>query len=286
MISVSTRVFQSPRAVLLVLVPFLLATATAQAQTQDPSLTASTSPREGSPSRFQNSYLEAGGDYLNMNASYGSWSGGYMRGVLSTGTDVWNGEISGQHEFGDTGIYGAVGDTHTFNSDWFGSLSVGSSAGGFFWPRYRLDGFINRKALKRKQWVASAGFSYYAAKDAHRDRSFALGSVYYFYRPWVLESGVRFNISNPGGVFSPSGFVALTEGRNKQHYLIVRVGLGIEAYQIVGPAATLSDFQSQTLTVTWRKWVGKNWGFNLVGDYYHNPSYARAGGTFGVFKDF
>lgn len=261
----------------------------AQNQGQDPSLVATTSAppaTENQNSRLQNSYIEAGGNYLRLTSNFGSWSGGYMRGSLSTGTDVWNGEISGQREFGDTGIFAGVGDTHTFNSDWYGSLSVGSSVGGFFWPRYRLDGFINRKALKRKQWIASAGFSYYAAKDSHRDRGFALGSTYYFDRPWVLESGVRFNLSNPGAVFSPSGFVALTQGRNKQHYVVVRLGLGIEAYQILGGATTLVDFQSQTVTVTWRRWMGENWGFNLVGDYYHNPFYSRAGTTVGVFKDF
>ena len=255
---------------------------------QEPGVTVATSTAaaENQNPRLQNSYVEAGGDYLRLTNNFGSWSGGYMRATLSTPTDVWNGEINGQREFGDAGVFAALGDSHTFNSDWYGSVTVGSSAGGFFWPRYRLDGFINRKALRRKQWITSAGFGYYAAKDAHRDRSFALGSTYYFDRPWVLEAGLRFNISNPGAVFSPSGFVAVTEGREKHHYLVVRLGMGVEAYQLVGASNTLTNFQSRTLTVTWRRWVGKNWGFNLVGDYYGNPSYTRAGSTLGIFKNF
>ena len=275
-------------AILGVLVLPAQATEAAQNTGQDPAPGATTSAPniETQNSRFQNSYIEAGGDYLRLTNNFGSWSGGYLRGSLSDGSEVWNGEISGQREFGDAGVYAGVGDTHTFTSDWYGALSVGSSVGGFFWPRYRLDGFLNRKALKRKQWIASAGFGYYAAKDNHRDRSVALGSTYYFDHPWVLESGLRFNISNPGAVFSPSGFVAITQGRNKQHLLISRLGIGIEAYQLTGTTTSLTDINSQTLTFTWRQWMGRNWGFNLVGDYYHNPSYSRAGTTLGVFKDF
>jgi YaiO family outer membrane protein len=55
---------------------------------------------------------------------------------------------------------------------------------------------------------------------------------------------------------------------------------------LIGPATTLTQFQSQTLTVTWRKWMGNNWGFNFVGDYYHNPFYNRGGSSLGFFKEF
>jgi len=43
---------------------------------------------------------------------------------------------------------------------------------------------------------------------------------------------------------------------------------------------------SQTFTVTWRQWVGKNWGVNLVGDYYHSPFYQRGGTSIGFFREF
>jgi len=95
-----------------------------------------------------------------------------------------------------------------------------------------------------------------------------------------------FNVSSPGAVFAPAGFVAVTEGRNKQHYLTVRVGVGEEAYQLVGPTVSLAQFNSQDLTVTWRKWLGTNWGFNVIGDYYRNPFYTRGGSSFGFFREF
>jgi len=231
-------------------------------------------------------YVETGGSYQTLTSGYGYWGGGYARGVYKSGNNVWNGEANGQREFGDSGVYLAAGDTHVFTPDWYGALTVGTSAGGFFWPRFRSDAFINRKLLGRKQWVTTAGFTYYAAKDVHRDRTFYLGSTYYFAKPWIMEEGMYFNVSNPGSVFAPAGFVAVTEGRNKQQYLTVRVGLGEEAYQLVGPTVSLAQFDSQELTVTWRRWLGPNWGFNWTGDYYHSPFYGRGGSSFGVFKEF
>jgi len=231
-------------------------------------------------------FVEAGGSYRQLTNGFGDWSGGYVRGVYTTGNNTWNGEINGQNEFNDGGVYMAAGDTYILNSDWYASLTLGSSVGGFFWPRFRADAFLNRKLLGRKQLIATLGYGYYGAKDVHRDQSVFVGTTYYFTKPWIIEEGLRFNVSNPGAVFSPSGFVAVTEGRNKKHYVTVNADFGEEAYQLVGPTSVLTQFQSQSLTITWRQWTGKNWGFNLVADYYHSPFYERGGGSFGFFKEF
>ena len=277
---------------LLLLSLALAATAFAQdtRASADPAPPSPAQPVDNTPSQAQpkvlTNYAEMGGNYMSLTDGLGIWSGGYFRGVLEKGNNVWNAEINGQREFGDAGVYFAAGDTHTFNPDWYGALTVGSSAGGFFWPRFRTDGFINRKWLPRQQWITTFGLSYYAAKDVHRDHSVFLGTTYYFDKPWVVEEGVRFNVSNPGNVFSPSGFIAVTEGRDKHHYITVRAGFAEEAYQLIGPTATLADFESQDFSMTLRKWMGKSWGFNVVADYYHNPFYVRGGSTLGFFKDF
>jgi YaiO family outer membrane protein len=246
---------------------------------------AASSVSEAQP-KLLNSFVETGGSYLALSNGFGYWAGGYTHAVYDHGNNVWNAELNAQHEFGDAGAYFAVGDTHTFNANWYGSLTVGSSAGGFFWPRFRTDGFINRKWMGRKQLITTAGFGYYAAKDVHRDRTFFVGSTYYFEKPWIVEGGMYFNLSSPGAAFAPAGFVAVTQGRNKHQYVVARVGFGEEAYQLIGPTVSLNQFQSQTLTLTWRKWIGTNWGFNFVGDYYHNPFYNRGGSSFGFFKEF
>jgi len=241
--------------------------------------------RQLEPKQLTN-YIEAGGAYMALTNGFGYWAGGYGRGVITRGNNIWNAEFNSEHEFRDSGVYLAAGDTYNFNTDWYGSLTLGSSVGGFFWPRFRGDGFINKKWMGRKQLVSTFGFGYYMAKDVHRDHSFFAGSTYYFTKPWILEEGIRFNVSNPGSVFSPAGFVAVTHGRKQQYYLTLRAGFGKEAYQLVGQTVTLTDFESQTLTVTWRRWVGTNWGLNLVGDYYHSPFYVRGGASFGFYREF
>ncbi len=276
---------------LLILAIASMCTAHAQenAALPSPPQASSQSPTEqASPAELKllTNYVESGGNYLVLTDGFGNWTGGYARGVITQKNNTWNAEINGQHEFGDAGVYFGAGDTYNFNPDWYGSLTLGSSAGRFIWPRFRADGFINKKWMARRQLITTFGFGYYAAKDVHRDHSFFIGSTYYFGKPWILEEGIRFNVSNPGSVFSPAGFVAVTQGRNLQHYITVRAGLGKEAYQLIGPTSTITDFHSQTLTITWRQWVGPHWGFNAVADYYHNPTYLRGGMSFGFFKEF
>jgi YaiO family outer membrane protein len=255
---------------------------------QDAPIPAQSVVSDNAPAQIKilTNYVESGGSYMALSNGYGYWAGGYSRAVYQQGNDVWNAEINGQHEFGDAGVYFAAGDTHTFSPDWYGALTVGSSAGGFFWPRFRTDAFINHKNLGRKQLITTAGFGYYIAKDVHRNSNFFLGTTYYFEKPWIVEEGVYFNISDPGTIFAPSGFVAITQGRDKQQYITVRAGFGEEAYQIVGPTTVLTQFNSETFTITWRKWLGQNWGFNAVADSYHSPFYVRGGSSFGFFKEF
>ncbi|HXN24500.1 MAG TPA: YaiO family outer membrane beta-barrel protein [Candidatus Dormibacteraeota bacterium] len=243
-------------------------------------------PTEPAPERILTNFVELGGSYEGLSNSFGHWSGGYLRGAVSKGKNTWNVEVNGQHEFGDAGVYIAAGDIYNFNSDWYAAVTLGSSAGGFFWPRFRADGFLSRKWAANKQFITTVGFGYDVAKDVHRDHKFFVGTVYYFKGPWIVEDGVHFNVSNPGRIFSASGFVAVTQGRNKQHYATLNVGFGQQAYQLIGPATALTRFPSQTASLTWRQWVGKNWGFNFVTDFFHSPFYHRGGGSFGFFKEF
>jgi YaiO family outer membrane protein len=281
------RVFQN---VTLVLVLSLVSVLGANAQQSTASADApQPSPQQPSgpvPEKLLTDFVEAGASYQGLSNHFGRWSGGYARGVVAIGKNTLNAEINGQHEFGDAGVYLAAGDTYNFNSDWYASLTLGTSAGGFFWPRFRTDAFLNRKWSERKQFITTLGFGHYSAKDVHRDNSFFIGGTYYSQKPWIIEGGARFNISNPGAVFSPSGFLAVTQGRNKHHYVTLNIGFGEEAYQLIGPTAVLTRFASQTSTLTWRQWVSKNWGFNLVADYYHSPFYRRGGASLGFFREF
>jgi len=255
-------------------------------QPQSSDQQASTTETAPATPKILTNYVEAGGSYEALSNNFGQWSGGYLRAVVTTGKNTWNAEVNGQYEFGDAGTYMDAGDTYVINDDWYAALTFGSSVGGFFWPRSRADSFLSRKWLARKQMITTVGFGYDHAKDVHSDHSAFLGTTYYFERPWIIEDGIRFNISSPGAVFSPSGFIAVTQGRDKAHYFTINVGIGQEAYQIVGPASVLTRFPSQTASFTWRQWAGKSWGFNFVTDLYHSPYYSRGGTAVGFFKEF
>ena len=43
---------------------------------------------------------------------------------------------------------------------------------------------------------------------------------------------------------------------------------------------------TQEVSLTWRQWLGDDWGFNIRGEGLHNKIYDRVGVTTGVFKEF
>jgi len=234
-------------------------------------------------------YVEVGGDVDSVSHDYGNWAGEYLKGEVQTDPDNrWNSEVLNQTEFKSTGVYGNIGNTHTFNRDWFSSVTVGAGDGGVYLPRYRVDAFINKKWLEDRQLITTLGLGGDKAMDSHSDASVYMGATYYFKSPWIVQGGIRFNDSNPGGVYSTSQFAAITQGADKDHFLTLRYGFGREAYQVVGPATTqvLTDFPSQQASLDWRQWVGDSWGFDTLAERYHNPNYNRTGLTLGIFKEF
>ncbi len=232
-------------------------------------------------------YVETGGDYHSISNNYGDWYGEYVKGQIQTDPDnIWNGEFTNQTEFHENGQYGAIGDTHIFNPKWFGSATLGVGNDASYMPRYRADVFLNRKLLDREQLIATVGLGDYKSMDVHEDRSLFLGATYYFQDPWIIQAGIRGNNSSPGDVNSTSQFIAVTQGKDKDYFLTLRYGFGTEAYQIIGPNTALSDFHSDQLSLEWRKWVSKRWGFDVRGEDYHNPNYDRLGVNFGVFREF
>jgi len=231
--------------------------------------------------------VEVGGNIHTLNSGYPNWSGEYLKGEYKSDTDnVWNAMLLNQRQFGSTGYYGSVGNTHVIDEDWFTNLSVGGSTSGVFLPTYRVDGFINRKWLDRRQLITTLGMGYYKSRDSYTDNSLFVGATYYFESPWILQGGVRFNRSTPGRVYSMSEFIALTHGREGERLLTGRYGFGKEAYQVIGPGNVLSEFHSHTASLQWRQWVEENWGFDLLGETYFSRNYDRKGINGGVFLEF
>lgn len=219
----------------------------------------------------------------SLSNGFGDWREIGVRGFRESGAHRVQAELASMRRFDESGNYLSVGDTVTFSPDWFASLSVGAGDGAFYLPRYRLDGFLNRKFLADRNLIGTLGLGYYRAPDGHVDRSASIGAVYYFSFPLVVQGEVRFNNSNPASIQTRQQFVAATLGRDKQTQVTGRYAWGREAYQTIGPSTSLVDFSSNEASLKVRHWLGQNWGVHAGLERYRNPSYVRKGGVIGFF---
>lgn len=236
----------------------------------------------GSP--FRKIEIAAGAQQLSN--GYGNWRDLTVRGTHQSGAHVWQTELSAKREFGKSGLFLGVADTVTLDPDWFARVSAGAGDGAFYLPRLRLDGSLSKKWLDRRNLVTSVGLGYYRAPDGHTDRAVTLGAVYYFEQPWIVEGGVRFNRSNPGGISTRQQFLAATWGRDRQDLVTLRYGWGREGYQAIAQDVKLVNFKSKEVSVAWRHWLDNQSGFLLGAERYENPSYDRRGITIGWFYQF
>ena len=221
-----------------------------------------------------------------LSAGFGNWNDITLRGVYAMPAHVIQSEISQNRRFGQSGTFVSVGDTYTFNEDWFGSASLGVGDGAFYLPKYRVDASVSRKLLEKRNLVASLGYGYYNAPDGHVDNSVALSAAYYFEVPWVVEAGVRLNRSNPGAIHTTQQFVAATYGRDKQNLVTARYGWGGEGYLATTADTQLVNFKSKEASLSWRHWVNPTTGWLVSANRYENPSYNRRGVNLGLFHSF
>jgi YaiO family outer membrane protein len=232
-------------------------------------------------------FVEAGAGYHGLSGANPSWSDQYLRSHLDlTAVDGVDLEASHQDHFDDQGTFLGAGYTRVLDDRWYASGFVGTGVGGFFLPRLRVDGFLNRKWLDGGPLVTTVGVGFARAQDVHRDGSLLLEATYWFRAPFVVNAGTRLNLSDPGGVLTARGFGAVTYGREKRHWITLRVDGGEEGYQLVGPETVLTRFSSVEASAIWRQWLTRSVGFDLRGSRYANPSYTRTGVQLGVFWDF
>ncbi len=238
--------------------------------------------------------LEVGVLHSRLSEGNADWNDQYLRGNWQINpTGNINGEISNQSHFADQGVFIGAGYTHIFNNTWHGFLNTGASQGGLsFLPRIRVDASISRKWLKKNNLISTLGLGYYQAKTIDPDRSdrnLLLSALYYFDAPLIVEAGVRLNESSPGEVRSNRPFTVITYGKNQRYYLTLRYETGGEAWQVIDANTKINDFSSNEVSLIWRQWLSREYGFNLMTNFYNNysdPGYTRFGVQFGLFHDF
>ena len=242
-------------------------------------------PKQG-PEDMGKLNLELSASQQKLTSGFGNWRDVTLRGTYSLPSNVLQAELSQNQRFGTSGTFIGLGDTYTFNEDWFGSVAVGFGDGAFYLPKYRVDASVSRKLLPQRNLVATVGVGYYNAPTGYSDKSIALSAAYYFDSPFILEGGVRVNYSNPGSGKTSQQFVAGTYGRNKEDLITGRYGWGSEGYLATTASNQLVDFRSDEVSLAWRHWFAPATGWLVSANRYTNPSYKRTGVTVGLFHDF
>lgn len=228
--------------------------------------------------------VEAYASHRELTAGFPEWRELGLRISYQLGANVVRGEVASMKRWNESGVYAGIGDTYTLDPDWYASVNVGAGDGASYLPRYRIDAFLHRKLLAQRNLVANLGVGYYRAPDGHVDRNVSVGATYYVQaHPLVLQGEVRFTHGSPGSVDTRQQFVAATWGRQKQTTVTVRYGWGEEGYQSIGGDAVLTNFRSRELSASVRRWLGIDWGVELAGEQYRNPTYRRSGLTGGLF---
>ncbi|GAB2811636.1 hypothetical protein GCM10027276_10600 [Comamonas piscis] len=235
--------------------------------------------------------VDIGAGFSSLTGGNSNWNDEFVRGNvgLKPGT-ILNWDLSSQRHFDQRGTVAALSLTQTLSPWWY--MSVGGSSGSAdFQNKYRGDIAIYRKWTESQQWVTGLALMKSASRDGiHRDTGITASVAYYSANDWVGEGGVVYNKSNPGAVEGYRGFAALTMGREKQHYFTARIDHGKEGYlptgAIANGAGNQVGFQSTELSLQWRQWLGKDWGYLVGGEFYRNPYYNRKGVSAAVFFDF
>ena len=224
-------------------------------------------------------------DYHSVSGGFGDWRSALVRLVApsSTSRTVWQVEGVWRRAFGDEGQFVSAGFQHAFSPDWLASMSAGAGSGDFIFPDARLDVALSRKWLSRRQLVTTIGGTMVDAKRGYHDQGTFVSAALYALPAMVVEGGARWNRSTPGDVTSTRAFGAVTLGTERRRWIVARGSTGNEGYQLVGPVATLERFNSHEASVSWREWLGRNWGVLLQGEHYTNPHYERTGVTGGFF---
>ncbi len=239
------------------------------------------------PIQERRTTLEVGGQHYNLTGNQAAWDGAYVRGSWKQNSkNVWNYEIVPTKRFNESGLFYSATLTRNFDANNYASLALGSSQGGSYFPKLRVDAFMHHKLLEKRNLVINLGTTYYKAKDTHNDQTLHMGGTYYFEKPWIVETEWTHNNSKPGNIKANYVSTAITYGKNKEGMLTVRYGKGKEAYQAIGESQTISSFYSNILSVNYRYWLADDMGVNMTAENYKNYLYKRRGVDVGFFKEF
>ena len=203
---------------------------------------------------------------------------------LRPGGDVLRGELLSEDKFSRRGGVAAAGYSAVLSPDWVAAGTLALGTGGSNWANQRIDAELSRSWGESRAFVTRAALYKAWFNDHRSDRGLRLALVAYLPGSLVLEAGTALNRSEPGAVQSAMPFASATLGRDGEQYLSLRVSRGSEAYlsTVFGPQPV--QFDSHSVGLNWRRWVGPQWGFIVQAEQYGNPSYRRTTLGAGLFS--
>jgi len=199
------------------------------------------------------------------------WKGGY-----------WNGEINMMNRFNEASFAYGVGYTQPVNR-WIFSTNVRTSTAGFYNPKFRLDVQVGRKLREDQRLVVLVSGFRRIGRDGHDDIGFGTEFQYYASRRWIVQSGGRLQLSNPGQSWGYDFYAAATFGTPGKRQISARIAYALEAYSVLYPLVIFTDFESQSASLFWKEWISPEAGAIVSLDYYGNPYYNRKGFKIGFF---
>ncbi len=252
--------------------------------------TLSSQAQESIGGKSLSGFIELGASQAQLTEGYAPRSSAFVRGELQGENEQRiNFEIANISEFSDQGTLLSVAYFTNLDSEWIAQGNLSTSSGGNTLPRIRADVGVGHKWLDQKNLVTTVELSRIQYKDVHTDTALQGSVAYYFEHsgtPLAIESGLRYNVSDPGAVGATSQYVAVTAGREQDRVISLRIGSGRESYQLVDSNVALVGFKSNDLLLTWRQWFDGRRGIQLRLDTYQNPYYSRTGIEASWFQSF
>lgn len=199
------------------------------------------------------------------------------------GGDVLNLELVDERKFGEHGGTAAVAATKVLDESWQLGGTLVRGMGNEIWPEWRFDLELTKAWGERRNVLTRLARYHHRYEQQRLDQGWRLSVVAYLEAPLVLDAGVTWNTSEPGGIRSHMPYVAATLGRHGVQTVSLRASRGTEAYQALGAGAQLVNFRSESFGLRWQHWLSSTYGLTVQAERYRNPSYTRVTGSVGAF---
>ncbi len=197
----------------------------------------------------------------------------------------WVFEASHLDRFGEGGTFLSGMVRQAFGPVFYANLAGGVGLDGFFWPAYRIDASVGRHWLAQQNLLTAVGVGYVEAKDDHQDIRYFADLTYYLNPPWVVQTGMAVNDSDPGNLLSASGYVALSYV-GERRFIVAKISGGNQSYQALGAQRAVVDFPFHAYRLHWKEHLGTRWGISVVGESFLSDVYDEHGVEIGFFYEF